>query len=459
MSDESNALVIELDRDKMFADLFCVSADTDDAFTTLEEAKQKLQENKIIFGIDEEKIKEALNQLPEMEINTVTRIAEGLKPKKGTDGYIDFKLNVTGEATYEETEDEKNVDFKKATGVVNVHPGDTIAVLVPPVAGTPGRSVLGENLAHPRPREAFLRAGQGVDCSDGLTFIAAADGRPVYLNGLLSVLPLYEVAGDVDYSTGHIEFAGSVVVNGNVKDDFNIKAKDVLVMGTVGVSHIVSNGDITIHGGVAGKDKAKLVAGGTVKAKYINNTNIECLGDIEVSREIVHCTVLCNSKIRAQSIIGGNIMAKMGIDVDVLGSDLGVSTRIEPGGDLELRKIENTINLINEKLDNIIKPVKLFFGERAKYKALPQDKKDEFIARFEGFKRLYSAFVKLSKSKQELIMRSGIKPVKEVIVRKIMHPDTIISTELCMKNFAKQSTGPLKVIEDVDHSTMAIKNV
>jgi hypothetical protein len=44
-----------------------------------------------------------------------------------------------------------------------------------------------------------------------------------------------------------------------------------------------------------------------------------------------------------------------------------------------------------------------------------------------------------------------------VIVHKKLHPDTIVSTNLCMRNFTKPATGPVVVIPDIDHSTMQIK--
>ena len=40
-----------------------------------------------------------------------------------------------------------------------------------------------------------------------------------------------EISGDVDYSTGHIEFSGSVVIEGSVKPLFRVKATGSVTIG------------------------------------------------------------------------------------------------------------------------------------------------------------------------------------------------------------------------------------
>lgn len=456
-----NALKLVVDRDKMWADLVCVEDTTENTFITVGAIQDALKKEGVVYNVDSDMIREVVENLDHMQFEEKEQIAEGLEPKQGENGRIEFLVDVSGKAIYDASSgDGKNIDFKKATKIICVEPGSIIAEIIPPVPGKPGRTILGENIPAPKPKEAVLRAGLNVETdSKGVKFRATSTGKPVYSEGVLSVLPVYEVPGDVDYNTGHIEFAGSVIVSGNVLDDFNIRAKDITIGGTVGACLIISDNDINISGGVAGKDKAKLIAGGAVKAKYINNCKIECLKDILVQREIVHSTIMTNGKVYVGSLIGGVTMAKLGVEANSLGSDLGIATRVEPGTDLEIKKIENAMDIVDEKIETTIKPVELFFGERQKYKALPEEKKEDICRAHETFKMLYDAHSKLDKRKKKLTRESSISPIKEVIVRKNLCPDTIIATELCMRNFTKPATGPIKIVEDIDHSTMAIKNV
>jgi uncharacterized protein (DUF342 family) len=365
-------------------------------------------------------------------------------------------------ATYNIDDDAKEssqaIDFKKATRVVSVNPGDQLATHFPPVEGSPGITVFGSPIPPRKPKDFNVRAGQNVEFRKPTeSYHALTNGRPVYAAGSLSVLPLYEVTGDVDYSTGHVKFAGSVVVHGNVLDDFNITAKDIVVNGSVGACKLSAENNITVRGGVNGRDKALLCAGGEVCAKYLNNTSLEAMGDLIVRREIVNSNILCNGTVRTGNLIGGNTVSRMGLETNILGSDLGVSTRVEPGVDIAVRKIEMAIDQICEKIEAIVKPAEMFFGNRAKFKSLPEDKREELVQGYETFTRLHAAHAKLSQNRADLIAAAAEKPLKEVIILKQLHPDTIVRTELCVKNFSKEATGPMVLKEDVDRSTMTIE--
>ncbi len=462
MDFEEKALKLVVERDKMYADLVCcLSEDVADSFMSFGAAQEALKSAGVIFNVDLEKVRETTENIEQMNRDERICVAEGREPTFGKDGYIDFKVDVSGKAVYkvDESTNEK-VDFKNATKVVCVQAGEILAEIVPPIPGNPGKTVLGENIPASRPKDASLRAGINVESnSDNTTFKASQSGKPVFSDGIISVLPVYEVPGDVDYNTGHIEFDGSVIINGSVLDDFNVKAKEVTVLGTVGAAEIISDTNITVSGGITGKDKARLIAGGNVKIKYANNAYIECLGDVFAQREIVNSNISTNGRVFVGNLIGGITTAKLGIEANSIGSDLGVATRVEPGVDLEVRKIEKVMAQIDEKIFLTVKPVTLFFGEKQKFRSLPEEKKIEIKQEYEKFKMLHTAHIKLAERKKQLTNKESVPPIKEVIVRKNICPDTIITTDLCMRNFSKPLTGPIKVVEDVDHSTMAVRGV
>ena len=66
----------------------------------------------------------------------------------------------------------------------------------------------------------------------------------------ISVLNVYHVPGNVGYATGNIDFAGSVVIRGDIENGFVVKAEgDVTVGGNVEGGSIYADGNITIRGG------------------------------------------------------------------------------------------------------------------------------------------------------------------------------------------------------------------
>jgi hypothetical protein len=452
-------LLLTLDPDKMFADFVCVTEDTPGAVTTYEAARAALNEDKVVYGVNLEAVHEAVDTLGERETNERIRVAEAAAPVHGVDGRIDFAVDVSGQATYRAAEeDDNNIDFRTATSIATVKAGDLLATHVPPQQGTPGRTVRGEPIPPHKPEDPVIRPGQNVEFdAEERTFKAVAEGRPVFAEGVLSVLPVFEIGGDVDYNTGHVEFNGTVIVTGNVLDEFNVTAKAIEVFGTVGASELSAETNITVRGGINGRERARVRAGGSVHTKYVNGTVIECLGDLVVAREAVNSRLLSNGRIRVGNLIGGHGIGRMGIEVKELGSDMGVPTRVEPGVDLQVRKVDETLDVIDGRIEALLQPFKLVLGDKEKFKALTEERRKAFEQAYEQFQKLKAAHEQLAERRGKLMQASRVKPVKEVVVLKQLFPDTIVKTDLCMRNFTKEAAGPLVVKEDVDRSTMVLE--
>ncbi|MBN2713570.1 MAG: DUF342 domain-containing protein, partial [Planctomycetes bacterium] len=300
------------------------------------------------------------------------------------------------------------------------------------------------------------RPGEGVTTdSEQKVFKAAVEGRPIFYAGTLSVSPSYEVPGDVDFNTGNIKFNGHVIVKGNVLDDFNVECRSIEVQGVVGASKIKCEGPITLRGGVNGRDRAEIeTKKGSAHIKYVNQAKVIANEAINVDREVVNAILWCRGRIKAEKIIGGECLALGGVEASILGSELGVSTIIEPGADYEVRKIDNFLSDLGDQIEKILRPVQTFLGDKARFKSLPDEKKEEYKKLLEAFLTAKEKYVKLSELRQATLANESSQPVKEVIVRKTVFQDVFVRTDLCMKQFKKQLTGPVALIEDVDSSTI-----
>ena len=218
--------------------------------------------------------------------------------------------------------------------------GSVLATRRPPVEGTAGMDVLGQTL-EPRPlKDPALDplAGQNTEVR-GDSLVATQPGRPTMRGDRIDVLPVYEVAGDLDYSVGNIEFAGDVVVRGDVKPGFSIVATGSVVVGGM-VEHgtIHAGGDITLQGVVGGgqpgeeddEERVELHAGEDLMAQYMQNVSARADGEIKVNREIVNCTLSATRVTTSPTgrIVGGNVTATSEISSGSLGSQTGTSTRL-----------------------------------------------------------------------------------------------------------------------------------
>ena len=83
-----------------------------------------------------------------------------------------------------------------------------------------------------------LPRGKNTEISeDGTQLVASIAGSVDFTGNVFQVKPVLEVPGDVDFSTGNINFLGDVNIRGNVLSGFTVRA-----MGNVRVEGVVEAG-------------------------------------------------------------------------------------------------------------------------------------------------------------------------------------------------------------------------
>jgi uncharacterized protein (DUF342 family) len=158
-------------------------------------------------------------------------------------------------------------------------------------------------------------------CGDEV--VAAIGGRPTLAGDVrVEVVPLFEVRQDLDYAVGNIEFAGDVIVRGDVRPGFSIAAGgSVVVQGLVEGAQITAGGDLSVLG-AAGEHGSVFDVGGDLVARYLHSVVARVRGTAAVSLEIVNCT-LSAERVSTSSrgrIVGGSVIATAEIDAGSLGS-------------------------------------------------------------------------------------------------------------------------------------------
>ncbi|MHB1400171.1 MAG: DUF342 domain-containing protein [Trichloromonadaceae bacterium] len=262
-------------------------------------------------------------------------LAEGTRPVAGPDGYVEFYTRVSSKEILLGAEDDSGtIDLRSLNFFSNVVPDDPIGLLHPPkngepgltVTGLPGRPLLGKPLT--------VVAGAGVRVEqEGCKFIAETPGRVVYESSTIAVSEEYSVSGDVNFEVGSIRFLGVVDVRGDVLDEFDISAtKGLTVSGAVGACQIESAGNI-ILGSMSGKGSGTIKCGGDLVARFLNDVTVECEGNVIVGSEIRNSVIKAGGYISVENgqIFGGKCVALAGIEGKILGSYLGVRTKLTSG--------------------------------------------------------------------------------------------------------------------------------
>lgn len=369
--------------DKMKASIMLIPPDGGRALK-MDEILAALEENGVTYGMDMETL-ENISKYPVYNENIL--VADGTLPVNGENGRVKFHFNLKEDKKPTITEDGK-VDFRNLDLIKNAKEGEILCSLEPPSNGTPGKTVLGEEIPAKDGKPAVLPKGKNTEISeDGQNLIATINGQINYINGKVNVFQNYEVPADVDNSIGNIDFIGNVIVRGNVLSGFIIRAGgNVEVGGVVEGATIIAGGDIILRRGMQGLGKGVLKSGGDIIAKYIENSNIEAKMDIK-AEAIMHSNVKCGNKLELSGkkglLVGGTCKVGKEISAKVIGSYMSTPTDIEVGIDPSLKERYKELKSEIEKIEEDLKKAEQATTILKKYQVMEKltPEKQELLAR------------------------------------------------------------------------------
>ena len=317
----------------------------------------------VVTGIKE---KEINDYLEEMDYRRPLLAAEGQYPRNGRDAYIEYKVRVDKSKVQFEEDDSGKVDFRNLELLENVVAGQLLAVKVPAEEGIPGRTITNRVIPAKSGKDTSIKYGKGTILSeDGTELTAEINGQVVFKLGRISVEPVYVVGGDVSLETGNIVFLGSVIVQGSVLDNFEVKAAgNVEVKGTVQKANIEAEGDIIVHQGISGKEEARVEStGGSIFAKFVQNSNLIAEKNVVVPEGILHSNVDAGEKIysigRRAKIAGGVIRAGDEVNARFLGAEGATRTIIRVGINPKILQQMDDLQKIKDELENELTKLRL----------------------------------------------------------------------------------------------------
>ena len=287
-------------------------------------------------------------------------IAESTAAVNGQDGRLEWieGFDPATESRAENASDDSEAfSHYNRVSYIRVTEGSHVATLHEPTEGEDGRDVTGRTInARPGKRcEIKLDPTLMVDSSERV--IAQADGVLQYSNGVLRLSRLFEVNGYVDFSTGNIDFDGTVNVRQGVRDRFEVKAtEDIIVGGLIEAATIRCGRDFACRQGMAGKDRGQLLVGGDANAGYLNGVRGHIKGNLTIRRELINCELVIGGDLICEqgAIIGGSIAVAGSIRAGVLGSRAETPSEIVLGtGPLlsdHIRKLKRLATQLKKQL-------------------------------------------------------------------------------------------------------------
>lgn len=318
---------VSLGRDGMTAAAAVFAIGEDTRPSSKGEILAALAAEGVVHGIDEK----AVETLANAPFGTRMEVARGTPREAGSDSSIKYKIRLSKRAPLEL--DDGRVDYKELEIVKNVVKGQVLAEKIPCVLGRAGKDVKGREIPPQKVTDLALPAGKNtVTTPDGTRLISTMDGHVEIERGKIHVLDVFTLKTSVDLRTGNINCIGSAEIRGQVTDGFKVVAgKNIHILGLVEGARIESHaGEIRIDHGVQGHIKGYLGAATRISAKFIENVQVECGGDVLVREHIFHARIRSKGIVRTLEkpgvILGGEIYAERGVHCIDLGGEANPKT-------------------------------------------------------------------------------------------------------------------------------------
>ncbi len=391
-------------------------------------------EKGVTCGIKEDVIRETVQKAvnERIAISDVV-IAEGEEPVHGVDADLEFKVRLASGSSFTVLQNGK-VDFKEHDSITHVAKDQLIAVVYKAKEGEKdGHSVLGDVIAARRGEDIELEVGSNVqvqDDGDAVSYISKIGGQLVTEGNRISVEPLLTIQGDVGPKTGNINFNGIVAVQGSVADGFNVLAgRDITVTGNVGCSVLQAGGNIVVQNGIIGKNRGLVYAKGDVTAKFAENSEIHAGGTIDIKRAALNCKLIAGRRILSLKekgqIVGGELKAREGVEVKILGNESEHKMEIYVGSDFV---IEMKLRAVRKKLVKYRRALKKIFLLIDKVKktysnmeAVPQNIRDTYNEARKRTTILKIAINNLKEKERQYLAKLSEVYDSEVIARESLH--------------------------------------
>ena len=362
--------------------------------------------------------------------------------------------------------DDGSVDMRDLGDIICVKVGDPLAQKIPFTHGKPGYTVTGTPLEPVPGEDVELQPGEGTQISpkNENVLVSTLIGLPRFIENGMEVDEVYKIK-NVDISTGHVKFLGSVIIEGDVCEGMKVEATgDISVGGFVESATLIAGGDITTGSGIIGKKydtetidikdfsmSVNIQSGGDIFAKYCQYADISC-NNLRIENQLMHSMLNVKERVwvgkedKADGkLIAGYIKAGTSVSAGIVGATAGANTvvtfeeKIFEYNDM-LVDIENRLKEESAKTDELK-------AATNKLKQLPKDK-----ANPDMLKKVISTYKYHAKKMGEILEeKNTVEELKQDYMRKVYVEATeklYHSVELIVGDFndrSRREYGPSKM--------------
>jgi len=287
-----------------------------------------------------------------------------------------------------------SVDMRDLGDIICVKAGDPLIKKIPLTDGVKGFTVTGNPLDPVPGEDIDIKVGEGTIISkkNENILISTKVGLPKIIENGMEIDEVYKLK-NVDISTGHVNFKGSVIIDGDVCEGMKVVASgDITIGGFVESAIVDAGGDITISSGIIGRKQdvedtqvddinmsVKIHAKGKIFAKYCQYAELNSASDVRIENQLMHSILHIDGKLwlgtedKANGkLIAGYISAGVSVHAGIVGATAGGTTIVT---------FQKKIDEFHQKLEDIETRLKIDSDKTTelkvattKLKKLPKDK-------------------------------------------------------------------------------------
>ncbi len=382
IAEKKDALIdLKIAENAMTATLYILPAKGGETIT---ESKLKaiLNERKII---EKRIVQSAFQQVVSTNKEMTVVIARGKAPKAGEDSRFVALVEMSEDISTPKENDDGTVDFLAGKEYLSVAEGTPLMERLPPTAGRVGMDIYGQILSAAPGQELPFGdnlEGTRVDEKNPNILIADRGGHPVIFDTGVRVDNILTFE-NIDMSTGHVEFDGSILVKGDILPEMKVKVRgDLTVKGVIERAQVEVGNDILVSGGLLGdaqetfeteeneldiQYECKVTAGGKLEARYANLAQLRAIGNISIKEYAFNCDIVSEDSVflgqkgGKGNLVGGKCVAHNEVLARSLGNQAYQKTTIQVGVDQEeLRKSQKLLFLRRQRLNQARNLRKIF---------------------------------------------------------------------------------------------------
>ncbi|RJP81642.1 MAG: DUF342 domain-containing protein [Candidatus Zixiibacteriota bacterium] len=394
------------------------------------EVVDELRANGVVFGISREAIESLLAR---RRWGEWTQVACGVEPLPGENGWVEYFFDPELDPRPRQLDNDR-VDYREI-GLIQVVQKDVVlARLCPPTLGVPGTNVLGAEIPAQPGAPAVIRSGRNTTFADETmtelraTVTGSVSRAP---GGAVHVEHTLIVPGDVDYSSGNIDFPGDVIIRGDVKGGFRVCAGGkVEVRGVVEDAIIEAKGDVLVKGGFEGTGRGLIRAGGAVHLKFVENQAVEAQGPIRLGENALNARLNSGDFIYldtgAGAVLGGCLKARLGLRARVLGNPGFIPTVVEiqqeEESDPEIERLRGTLEHLGTETTNLERSLSLLGAlDHSQVRGAPQRERER-LALTRRLAALNARREREAQTLQELITKKETDLTGKVVAQRRIYP-------------------------------------